>query len=193
MTKESTERTVTKYKEVMQKPLRPRTVTFLIREDEVLVGLKVRGFGKGNFLGIGGKVEDGKDRASADENFQLVVKKGAQREISEEIGVDVQIEDLLPMGILRFYFPHVDDESWNQEVHVFVARSWNGEPTAKQDAKGQVEIEPKWFKQAEVPLDKMWDDTHYWLPMVLQGEKVEAEFVFDDQLKVVDHNLKRSK
>jgi len=40
-------------------PLRKRTVCFLIDNERLLLGMKKRGFGKGNYLGIGGKVEQG--------------------------------------------------------------------------------------------------------------------------------------
>ena len=48
-----------KYKASLQKSLRPRTLCFLLKKNHVLLGLKKKGFGKGNWLGIGGKVEAG--------------------------------------------------------------------------------------------------------------------------------------
>lgn len=178
------------YKKNLRYPLRPRTVTFLIRDDNVLLGLKKRGFGKGNYLGIGGKVEDKKDKKSSSEEFMSIIKNGAIREIEEEIGVVISQNELYAMGELRFYFPHVIDETWNQEVYVFVARKWKGEPQANKDTSGEIEIEPRWFNKSHIPLDQMWDDAKYWLPKVLQGEKVSGEFLFDSHLLVIDFHVR---
>jgi len=184
--------TLAAYKAVIRNLLRPRTVTFLLRENEVLLGLKKRGFGAGYYLGIGGKVEEVKDRTAPEHDFLAVVKNGAIREIEEEIGVKLSPEHLQPGGVLRFYFPHVRDESWNQAVHVFTTRTWQGEPFPKEDESGAVEIAPQWFKTAEVPLGQMWDDAQYWLPSILEGKSVEAEFVFNADLKVADYTIRCS-
>lgn len=180
------------YREALRNPLRPRTVIFLLREEEVLLGLKKRGFGAGLYSGIGGKVEDAKDRTGKEQDLLSVVKNGAVREIEEEIGVKVAPEHLQPMGVIRFYFPHVRDESWNQEVHVFVVRTWEGDPFPKPDASGGVEIAPQWFKMAEIPLGQMWSDARYWLPNLLDGKRVVAEFVFDADLQVADYAISSS-
>lgn len=47
------------YLKSLKRPLSPRTITFLIKNNNVLLGFKKKGFGKGNWLGIGGKVEPG--------------------------------------------------------------------------------------------------------------------------------------
>jgi 8-oxo-dGTP diphosphatase len=80
-------------------------------------------------------------------------------------------------------------ESWNQEVHVFITRTWQGEPFPKADASGAIEIGPQWFAMAAIPLGQMWDDARYWLPVVLAGQKVDAEFVFDAALQVNDYMI----
>ncbi len=181
--------TLAAYKAIITKPLRPGTVTFLLREQEVLMGLKKRGFGAGNYVGIGGKVEEAKDRTSREQDMLSVAKNGAVREIEEEIGVMVAPEQLQPMGALRFYFPHVRDESWNQEVSVFITRIWQGEPFPKADAAGIIEIVPQWFKTTALPLGQAWDDEQYWLPLVLAGKNIDAEFAYDADLKVTEHAI----
>lgn len=142
-----------------------------MKDNEVLLGLKKRGFGKNYLLGIGGKVENGE-----------TIEDGAERELAEEI--NVKPLELLKVGVFSFYFPHIEDESWNQEVHVFIANKWEKEPQESE------EIKPGWFNKENIPYDKMWDDAHYWLPQVLAGQSIEGEFVFSKELKVEDYNIK---
>ena len=162
---------VAAYKKIQQKPLRSRTLTFLLKDAEVLLGLKKKGFGKDYLLGIGGKVEDGE-----------TIEDAAAREVAEEI--NVELLELHKVGVLNFYFPHIEDESWNQQVHVFTTTAWTGEPQESE------EIKPAWFHLTHVPYDTMWDDAHYWLPSIFAGQRIEGEFVFDKELKVTDYHIK---
>ncbi|HLV99010.1 MAG TPA: NUDIX domain-containing protein [Ktedonobacterales bacterium] len=181
--------TLAAYKAALSKPLRLGTVTFLLREQEVLLGLKKRGFGVGNYVGIGGKVEEARDRTSSEQDILSVARNGAVREIEEEIGVKVAPGQLQPMGVLRFYFPEVSDESWNQEVYVFTTTTWEGEPFPRADAAGIIEITPEWFRITALPLEQAWDDEQYWLPAVLAGKHIDADFVYDAALKVAEHTI----
>lgn len=166
----------------MTHPLRPRTVTFLLKGDEVLLGMKMRGFGQGFLVGIGGKV-DINDRDSSDQEELDVIKNGAAREIAEEIGVDVDPKDLQSMGSMKYYFPDKKGE-WDFECHVFIASKWIGEPTGVLDSNGVTEIEPRWIKKHQIPYEKMWDDAKYWLPQILERKSIDGEFVFGEDLKV---------
>lgn len=158
------------YKKSLKNELKPRTVVFLVKENKVLLGYKKRGFGKGYYIGIGGKVENGE-----------TITDAAIREINEEIDVQITKESLQEVAILKFYFPHVTDESWNQEVHAFIVKEWNGEPTITD------EIKPVWFDFAKLPLDQMWDDAQYWIPQIFNGKKIYEEYLFDKDLKVTEH------
>ncbi|SRR5712692_8763372 len=150
--------------------LRPRTVTFLLRGTEVLLGLKKQGFGKQYLLGIGGKVEHGE-----------TIEEATKREVAEEISV--LLLDLQKVGVLNFYFPHIADGSWNQQVHVYIATKWEGEPQESE------EIQPAWFQREEIPYKQMWDDAQYWLPHLLAGQCLEGEFVYNQELKVAHYTL----
>ena len=153
------------------KPLQLGALIYLMRDAEILLGLKKKGFGKGYLVGVGGKVEDGE-----------TIEEAAKREAAEEIYVT--LPELYKVGILNFYFPHVENESWNQQVHVFTATQWEGEPQESE------EIRPEWFKKQDIPYDKMWDDAHYWLPQVLADQTLEGEFTFNKELKVIDYKIK---
>ena len=138
------------------------TLVFLVRggpPSEVLLGLKRVGFGAGKYTGFGGKVE-------ADET----VEEAAARELEEETGVRVLIEELRPMGSLAFLFPA--RPAWDQVVYVFLVERWAGEPMES------AEMKPVWFGVDDLPFGQMWEDGAHWLPCVLAGERIVARFRF---------------
>jgi 8-oxo-dGTP pyrophosphatase MutT (NUDIX family) len=127
---------------------------------DVLLGYKKIGFGQGKFGGFGGKIEPGEGIAEA-----------ALRELTEETGVSVPEDTPFEqVATLEFYFPYKPE--WSQRVHVFVTHHWQGIPTESN------EMIPQWFPVDSLPYNRMWDDSHYWLPKVLVGEKFHARFTF---------------
>lgn len=128
---------------------------------EVLLGHKKTGFGAGKVASLGGHVEAGETPATA-----------AVREVKEESGIRVSPGSLAWAATVTFLFPaHL---SWNMDVEVFTATDWVGE-AAESD-----EIRPQWFPVAALPFDLMWQDSAYWLPRVLSGEKLRATFTYAD-------------
>lgn len=163
--------TIEKYKQSLREPLRQRTLCFLIWDRRVLLGKKKRGFGQGYWLGIGGKVEESEN-----------LEQAAIREVEEEIGVTPN--NINRVATLNFYFPNVENSiHWNQQVCVFTANSWQGEIHESD------EIFPQWFDIDKVPLDLMWDDASYWLPNILQGQKLIGDFLFSDTIKVKEYKI----
>jgi len=144
----------------------------LVKNDEVLLAMKKRGFGVGRWNGPGGKFDLGKgDKHILDT---------AVRETKEEIGVEIKNPE--KVGLFHFYFPHKPE--WNQDVHLFLAKDWIGEP------KESEEMMPNWFSFSEIPYDKMWADDKFWLPHILKGEKLEADFTFLEGDKIEKHNIR---
>jgi len=139
------------------------TLCFLIRESapesQILLGFKKIGFGAGKYTGFGGKVERGETIATA-----------AIRELEEETRIKVLEENLQPLGCLSFCFPAKPD--WSQNVHVFLATTWEGDPAES------TEMLPAWFAADEIPFEQMWQDAAHWLPRILAGEWVDARFTF---------------
>lgn len=145
-------------------------VVYLLRigEDglEVLLGDKRTGLGRGKVVGIGGKLDPGE-----------TPREAAVREVFEEIGVVVEASDLLEAGAIDYHFP--TRTAWSQRSTVFVARRWGGEPVETD------EITPRWYRLADVPYARMWDDAVRWLPSVLRGGRVDARFTFGPDLATV--------
>ena len=143
------------------------TLCLLIEEDKILLAMKKRGFGAGRWNGAGGKFDPLVDKNILDT---------AIRETKEEIGVEVKNPE--KFGLFHFKFPHKPE--WDQDVHLFIVKSWQGEPVETE------EMAPKWFSFNEIPYQNMWADDIHWMPHILQGKKIEANFVFAEGDKISD-------
>lgn len=140
--------------------LRNSTLVFLIKRHhgnitDICLAMKKRGFGTGNWNGVGGKVEEGE-----------TVEDAARRETLEEI--DVTIKSLSKIAEITFYYSH--NPAWNQLVHVYFCSEWEGMP------KESDEMSPRWFSVLDIPFANMWPDDIFWLPIVLHGDLVKASF-----------------
>lgn len=147
------------------------TLLFLLKDDEILLAKKKRGFGAGHWNGVGGKIEP-------DET----IEQAAIRECQEEIGVTPA--NLEKVATHDFVFP---DGTEDIKVHTFITKNWKGEPHETE------EMAPQWFKISEIPYTEMWGDDIVWLPLVLQGKKLQTRFTFDEnncitnaQLEIID-------
>jgi 8-oxo-dGTP diphosphatase/2-hydroxy-dATP diphosphatase len=144
------------------------SLLFLRQGDQVLLAMKKRGFGEGRWNGVGGKVE-------ADETVEAAMI----REAEEEIGVTPTVYE--KVADIRFdeYFK---GEPTLMHVHVFIATEWTGEPTETE------EMAPTWFAISAIPYETMWPDDPYWLPQVLEGKKISADFKLDASDVILSHS-----
>jgi hypothetical protein len=51
---------------------------------------------------------------------------------------------------------------------------------------------PKWYIKDELPFTNMWPDDPLWLPRVLQGEKLQAEFAFDNNGGIEQYQITKT-
>ena len=155
--------------------MKQTTLIFLLNKEnnQILLGMKKRGFGSGKWNGFGGKV-----------NPNESVKDGAIRELEEESNVKAPSEHVKKLGELDFFF--LRNPEWNQKVHLFMSNKWEGEPIESE------EMLPQWFTFNEIPFEKMWADDPHWLPKILNNENVFAEFTFGEDNETIS-NIKWKK
>ena len=136
---------------------------------EVLMGLKKTGFGAGLVNCPGGKIEAGETPAEA-----------VVREFEEETGMTLAVADLKPAAELVFRFPDVPEYA-DLRLHYFTATRFAGEPEESE------EFAAEWIAEADIPYDRMWDDSKLWLPRVLAGEYVALDVVYAGRDTVAEH------
>lgn len=145
------------------------TLIFFVREGQILLAMKKRGFGADRYNGVGGKLEAGESLEAA-----LI------RESQEEIGVT-------PVHFWKVaehdFMQNESDTPWRMYVHAYLCDKWEGEPIETD------EMAPKWFAVKDIPYDKMWQDDEYWLPQVLSGSKVSGQYTFDENDTMLSHRI----
>ena len=126
-------------------------------DDNVLLGLKLKGHGVGFWNGVGGKREEGES-----------AWRCAVRETLEETGYAVDKGGMDKIAVLMFHMEHA-----TMLVHVFEARNFYkvAEPTSD-------ELELKWFPISDLPIELMWPDDEHWLEMALSGTKLVGSFQY---------------
>jgi mutator protein MutT len=144
-------------------------LVFFVKDSQVLLGLKKRGFGAGRYNGVGGKIEAGE-----------TIEQSAIREAQEEIGLTpVNYEKVAEI----IFDEYVKGQPEIVHMHVFLVSKWLGKLIESE------EITPKWFNKNELPLNMMWPDDPYWLPQVLSGKKLKAQFKLNENDRLISHNI----
>lgn len=143
-----------------------QTICLVVKNHQVLLALKKRGFGKGKWNGTGGKPNPGE-----------IPPKTAVRETKEEIRIIPR--NLCHTADLRFRLVGIPEIY----VHVFITDAFTGIPAETE------EMAPRWFGFNEIPYDKMWNDDRHWLPKILARKFVSATFWFNKQNQLAHHRL----
>ncbi len=194
------------------RPRKQLTLLLLHQGDNLLLGMKKRGFGEGKFNGFGGKIGPNETILAA-----------AQRELEEE--ANVRALDPSLRGHIIFEFEGHDELL---EVYVFRATRYEGE------VRESEEMAPQWFSAVEsareagqregagaatdtvsasassseaasstvdntsnisgsryppIPYARMWLDDEHWLPLLLRGRSFDAYFLFQGHSRIVKHEV----
>ena len=148
-----------------------RTLLFLVRDGQILLAMKKRGFGTGRWNGVGGKLDPGE-----------TVEQALIRECQEEIGVTpTRWHHVAEHDFEEFH----DGAKAHMYVYAYLCDEWEGEPAESE------EMAPKWFDVADIPYDDMWPDDRFWLPELLAGNRVKCVFKLDEHDTIVEHQVVR--
>lgn len=134
------------------------TLVYMFKANQVLLAMKKRDFGQGKWNGPGGKMAPEETPAQA-----------GVRETQEEIGVTPVLDEAL--GQIQYH----DAVHGDWVVHVYRTETWTGEPTESDEMK------PQWFSVTDIPYDTMWSGDDQWMPLVIKGQRFQAEMWFDGQ------------
>lgn len=150
------------------------TLLFLVKKERnvitnICLAMKKRGFGVNRWNGYGGKL---------DENESVL--DAVIRETQEEIMVIPT--NFYKVAEIAFSFPNKSD--WNQFCHVYFCTEWDGQPAETEEMK------PKWFSVSEIPFKEMWPDDVFWLPKVLEGFLIQANFSFGENDAILAQEIK---
>ncbi|MHB8566475.1 MAG: 8-oxo-dGTP diphosphatase [Nitrososphaerales archaeon] len=128
-------------------------------------------FGEGFWNAPGGKIE-----------LAETPERAAVREIFEETGLI--LSDLEKFGELEFYFGE-EKKKPDWTAVVFKTSTFKGE--LRKSEEGIL----RWFKAENFPLDQMWEDDRYWLPLLFRGVRFNGSFRFtSDSKKIISHEIK---
>ena len=140
------------------------TLIFVQRGSQVLLIEKKTGHGAGRINGPGGKIEPDETPLRC-----------ALRELQEEVGLSARSAQLA--ATIRFV--ELDGPQWFG--YIFRAQNFDGNAIETAEAK------PRWHNKQALPLKDMWPDDALWLPRVLDGECLDAEFLFRDEHLLCGH------
>ncbi len=143
------------------------STTFIIKDSQILLGFKKRGFGMNKWSTFSGKLD-------RDENYI----EAARREVFEECGLNIL--SLEERAVIKFAWNNNNDKF---EVHVFQALKFEGQVEESE------EMIPEWFDLDKIPYDKMWPDNKLWWPLFLAGKKIKASFLYGEKNKLLEHKI----
>ncbi|MFP4642998.1 MAG: 8-oxo-dGTP diphosphatase [Spirochaetales bacterium] len=137
-------------------PKETAVLCFIRDGEDLLLIEKKRGLGQGKINGPGGRIEPGESAENA-----------AVRETWEEVGLTPK--DLTRVAELSFQFA----DGYGLHCTVFFSNSYSGTLRETEEAA------PFWCRVSNIPYDRMWADDRHWLPMVLNGARIDGKFTFD--------------
>ncbi len=146
------------------------TLVEIIDGNKLLLKRATRGISKGKCNGLGGKVNEGE-----------APEECAIREVLEESGLSIR--NPFYHGIINFHDFGSEEITW--EGHIYSAGEFDGK--IKESEEGEL----RWFNINELPWKSMWKGDKYWLPLLIEKEKFDADLYFDkDNEEVLKHYIR---
>jgi len=146
-------------------PKETAVITYIFKDDKVLLINKKTGLGAGKVNAPGGRVEPAEMAIEA-----------AVREVQEETGLTPL--NVKEVGQLSFIFK----DGYSLKGFVYFADDCTGEMIETDEA------DPFWQAVSEIPYDKMWEDDELWLPPAMDGKYIKGHFIFEGD-KMLSHSI----
>jgi len=146
-------------------PKETAVITYIFKDDKVLLINKKTGLGKGKVNAPGGRIEPAE-----------MAKDAAVREVQEETGLTPL--NVKEVGQLSFIFK----DGYSLKGIVYFADDCTGDMVETDEA------DPFWESVDKIPYDKMWEDDELWLPLAISGKYVKGHFIFDGD-KMISQNV----
>lgn len=153
------------------------TITFPVRSDEVLLGMKKRGHGVNYLNGFGGKLQPRETPLDA-----------TVRELKEESGLEADPSAIEPTGILT-----VMGSGKPMVIYLSRCLSWEGVPEETE------EMRPAWFTVGHklangtfvnhLPLEEMWPNDRLWIIAAVLGCKACYNLTVTNNLTILQTTL----
>ena len=143
----------------------PASLTFIIKNGQILLIRKKRGLGAGKINGPGGRQEPGETMLEC-----------AVREVKEELCITPLNIRFCGESLFQF------TDAYSIHVHTYVASDYEGVPTETDEAI------PLWFDLDNIPYEDMWADDRIWLPLLLKGQTFKGRYLFDGD-SMLDYQL----
>jgi len=134
-------------------------ICFLLRGGKVCLSRHKRGPFVGKMAGYGGKIEDESPEACA------------IREIREECGVHMRVEDLRQKALIHVFY----ENGRRVELYVFVTRQWTGRPVESNEHG-----EPHWPYINALPFSAMKTADDRWVKRALSGKRFDADLYLNE-------------
>ena len=143
----------------------PASLTFIFKNNRVLLIRKKRGLGAGKINAPGGRLEPRETMLDC-----------AVREVQEELCITPVDPEFVGENLFQF------TNGYSIHVYTYVAYDYEGVPAETDEAI------PLWFDIDKIPYEEMWEDDKIWLPMLLKGEKFKGRYIFDND-RMLDHDV----
>lgn len=144
------------------------TLSFIVRQDHVLLGRHFAGPYRGRYYGLGAVT------AEKETPTEAII-----RAASAIYGVDVLAKHVRPMGELVYHQAGQAD----RQIAIFLVFDPTGQP------RRHPTIWPTWYAVKHPPYGMMPDDHAYWLSHVLRRQAVHGELWFNGNGHMVKHQL----
>ncbi|HWA64574.1 MAG TPA: NUDIX domain-containing protein [Candidatus Paceibacterota bacterium] len=145
-----------------EKILRQAVIVFPVRDERVLLARKTQKIGANRWNGFGGGIEDGE-----------TARTTAIRETREECGLWLVRTKLQKVALIDFHNITAAGEKFTCRCHVFRASRWAGRIQPSPEM-----IRPTWFSISQLPLNEMMAADRHWVPIILAGQTIWAEFFY---------------